>query len=56
MIIPVGRAVFEQSLVLVEKSAAGEVAMRDVLPVAFVPLVDRGPKASPDDSSPLPRR
>jgi protein-L-isoaspartate(D-aspartate) O-methyltransferase len=44
MIVPVGRAVIDQSLVLVEKSASGEVAMRDMLPVAFVPLVDRDPK------------
>jgi protein-L-isoaspartate(D-aspartate) O-methyltransferase len=56
MIIPVGRAVFDQSLVLVEKSASGEVAMRDVLPVAFVPLVDRGPGTPPAASPSSPRR
>jgi len=38
MIIPVGRGVFEQSLVLLEKGADGEVTTRDVLSVAFVPL------------------
>ncbi len=40
MIIPVGRSPFSQSLLVVEKSAEGKVTRREVLPVAFVPLVE----------------
>lgn len=46
MIIPVGRGVFEQCLVLVERSARSELATRDVLPVAFVPLTHPRESAS----------
>jgi len=38
MIIPVGSRFMVQELLLVEKSAAGEVSTRQILPVAFVPL------------------
>ncbi len=38
MIIPVGSRFMVQELLLVEKTAAGEVSTRQVLPVAFVPL------------------
>lgn len=50
MILPLGRGLFEQSLVLVEKSAGGEVTTRDVLPVAFVPLTH--PRRSSDGAVP----
>jgi protein-L-isoaspartate(D-aspartate) O-methyltransferase len=40
MVIPVGRPYHEQALLVVTKSAEGEVAEERVLPVAFVPLVD----------------
>jgi protein-L-isoaspartate(D-aspartate) O-methyltransferase len=46
MIIPVGRGAFEQRLVLVAKSADGEVATRDVLSVVFVPLTHPRESAS----------
>lgn len=39
MIIPVGGRFADQKLVLIEKDAAGQVKQRDVLDVAFVPLV-----------------
>jgi protein-L-isoaspartate(D-aspartate) O-methyltransferase len=38
MLIPVGSRFMVQELLLVEKSAAGEVSTRQILPVAFVPL------------------
>jgi protein-L-isoaspartate(D-aspartate) O-methyltransferase len=38
MVIPVGESE-SQELVLIEKSASGAIAERNVLPVAFVPLV-----------------
>ncbi|MGB5541145.1 MAG: protein-L-isoaspartate(D-aspartate) O-methyltransferase, partial [Gammaproteobacteria bacterium] len=38
MIIPVGSRFMVQELLLVEKTAAGEVSTRQILPVAFVPL------------------
>ena len=38
MVIPVGGPFATQSLVLVEKTSAGKVRTREVLPVAFVPL------------------
>ncbi|MDP2783686.1 MAG: protein-L-isoaspartate(D-aspartate) O-methyltransferase [Sulfurimicrobium sp.] len=38
LVIPVGQPYGRQELMLVEKNAAGEVSMRNVLPVAFVPL------------------
>lgn len=38
MLIPVGSRFMVQELLLVEKSATGEVSTRQILPVAFVPL------------------
>jgi protein-L-isoaspartate(D-aspartate) O-methyltransferase len=38
MVIPVGPPLFGQSLMLVSKDEGGEVRIRDVLAVAFVPL------------------
>ena len=38
MVIPIGQAHAYQELRLLEKSAAGEVSARNVLPVAFVPF------------------
>jgi protein-L-isoaspartate(D-aspartate) O-methyltransferase len=38
MIIPVGGAFLTQQLVLVEKSQAGDVSTKQLLPVVFVPL------------------
>ena len=40
MVIPVGRHLEAQDLMLVEKRADGSVAARSVLPVRFVPLVE----------------
>jgi protein-L-isoaspartate(D-aspartate) O-methyltransferase len=42
MIIPIGRDL-RQDLVLMEKSATGEIRERNLLPVAFVPLVQGSP-------------
>ncbi|MFN3397945.1 MAG: protein-L-isoaspartate(D-aspartate) O-methyltransferase [Sulfurimicrobium sp.] len=38
LVIPVGQPHGRQDLMLVEKNAAGEVSMQNILPVAFVPL------------------
>ncbi len=38
LVIPVGGALGDQVLAVIEKSAAGEIARRDVLGVRFVPL------------------
>jgi protein-L-isoaspartate(D-aspartate) O-methyltransferase len=38
MVIPVGGAFFTQTLMLVQKDAAGRVHSRQILPVRFVPL------------------
>jgi protein-L-isoaspartate(D-aspartate) O-methyltransferase len=38
MLVPVGSRFMVQELLLVEKSASGEVTTRQILPVAFVPL------------------
>ncbi len=38
MIIPVGSAFMVQQLVLIEKSHGGEVTLKQILPVRFVPL------------------
>lgn len=38
MVIPVGSRFMTQELLLVEKSTAGQVTTRQILPVAFVPL------------------
>ena len=38
LVIPVDRTWFGQELILITKSADGEVAQRDILPVSFVPL------------------
>ena len=53
MVIPVGGSRYEQNLVVVEKSAAGVVTEREVLPVAFVPLVE-GRSQSEDPPAPEP--
>lgn len=43
MIVPVGAPFASQSLIVVEKSLAGEITQRDVMAVAFVPLIgERG--------------
>jgi protein-L-isoaspartate(D-aspartate) O-methyltransferase len=42
MVIPVGAPHGEQELILLRKSATGEVTRRSVLPVAFVPLTGSG--------------
>jgi protein-L-isoaspartate(D-aspartate) O-methyltransferase len=39
MVLPLGDTLFGQTLTLVEKAADGRVTRRDLLPVAFVPLV-----------------
>jgi protein-L-isoaspartate(D-aspartate) O-methyltransferase len=38
MVIPVGSSFFTQTLLLVQKDAAGRVRTRQILPVRFVPL------------------
>jgi protein-L-isoaspartate(D-aspartate) O-methyltransferase len=43
MVVPLGRPAETQDLVLVTKDGGGEVAIRSVLPVAFVPLVRSEP-------------
>jgi protein-L-isoaspartate O-methyltransferase len=40
LIAPVGCAFETQSLTLVEKRASGAIAQREIMPVAFVPLVE----------------
>ena len=40
MVIPVGEIFARQELVLLEKDASGKVEQRDIMGVAFVPLVD----------------
>jgi len=39
MVIPVGLPGYTQELILIEKDATGKVQQRDILPVAFVPLI-----------------
>ncbi len=46
MAIPVGEPFGPQNLVLVEKDQHGDVAVRNILRVAFVPMIDRSPAAS----------
>jgi protein-L-isoaspartate(D-aspartate) O-methyltransferase len=41
MVIPVGSSFFTQTLLLVQKDAAGRVRTRQILPVRFVPLTGR---------------
>jgi protein-L-isoaspartate(D-aspartate) O-methyltransferase len=41
MVVPVGSRFMTQELLLVEKSAAGDVSTRQLLPVIFVPLTGR---------------
>ncbi len=41
LVAPVGGSFFGQDLVVVEKSASGKITTRNVLPVAFVPMVNR---------------
>ncbi|MEN8179978.1 MAG: protein-L-isoaspartate(D-aspartate) O-methyltransferase [Pseudomonadota bacterium] len=39
LVIPIGQPYYHQDLVLVEKDAEGEITVKDILGVAFVPLV-----------------
>ena len=43
LIIPVGEPYGHQELILVEKDSQGEIHTRDILGVAFVPMVDTHP-------------
>ncbi|PIW27996.1 MAG: protein-L-isoaspartate O-methyltransferase [Rhodospirillales bacterium CG15_BIG_FIL_POST_REV_8_21_14_020_66_15] len=43
MIVPIGRAHDRQTLTLVVKSMDGKVTIESVLPVAFVPMVNKSP-------------
>jgi protein-L-isoaspartate(D-aspartate) O-methyltransferase len=43
MVIPVGGPFLAQQLTLVEKATDGRVLTRQLLPVAFVPLVREAP-------------
>jgi len=45
MAIPIGEPFGSQDLVLVEKDRQGAVAIRTILGVAFVPMIDRSPEA-----------
>jgi protein-L-isoaspartate(D-aspartate) O-methyltransferase len=56
MAIPVGAPYEAQSLRLIEKTQEGEIVTRDVLAVAFVPLVDGGPDLTSTATSPDPSR
>ena len=40
LVIPIGPPGYTQQLMRVEKTAQGELSMRDMLPVAFVPLLE----------------
>ncbi|MEN8260631.1 MAG: protein-L-isoaspartate(D-aspartate) O-methyltransferase [Pseudomonadota bacterium] len=51
MVIPVGSPLFHQELMLVEKNAIGEIATRDVLSVAFVPLTGNHDGQSTENNS-----
>jgi len=52
MVIPVGASRFEQTLVVIEKSPRGSVSEREVLPVAFVPLVEGQPRGDSPAAAP----
>lgn len=54
LVIPVGLPYHHQELMVISKSAPGETATRDVMGVAFVPLVE-GPSEPGDGASPSPR-
>lgn len=41
LVAPVGAAYAEQQLVVLEKQSSGRITTRNVLPVAFVPMVNR---------------
>lgn len=43
MVVPVGRAAFGQSLLLVTKNDKGEIRKREIMPVLFVPMVPGKP-------------
>ncbi len=43
LVIPVGQPYCHQELMLVEKDGRGEIRTRNILGVAFVPMVDRRP-------------
>lgn len=42
IVIPVDLHGYSQELILTEKDSAGEVQQRNILPVAFVPLIESG--------------
>lgn len=56
MAIPVGAPFEAQTLRLIEKDLQGESVSRDVLPVAFVPLVDHRPEGAETEMPPDPSR
>jgi len=41
MVIPVGRRVFGQDLMVIVKEADGRITKKSVLPVAFVPFTGK---------------
>lgn len=45
MIIPVGELYVHQVLVLIEKDQAGKIEQREIMGVAFVPLIEGRPRA-----------
>lgn len=49
LVIPVGRPYMSQELLLVTKDDQGRTHNREILGVAFVPLVDRSPAAGDDE-------
>jgi protein-L-isoaspartate(D-aspartate) O-methyltransferase len=44
LLAPVGRAVFNQAIMLVEKAPDGKITSRSLLPVSFVPMVKPPPR------------
>ena len=44
LLAPVGRAVFNQEIMLVEKAPDGKITSRSLLPVSFVPMVKPPPR------------
>jgi protein-L-isoaspartate(D-aspartate) O-methyltransferase len=47
-VIPVGQPHSHQELMLVEKGPQGEIHTRDILGVAFVPMVESKPGGNSD--------
>ena len=50
LVIPVARSSFHQELIVVSKNVNGEIEERDILAVAFVPLVDDAYRESESDA------